>query len=156
MSLNDYLLCYKRATTYFSMSPHPQALEDFEKVPEQTPNLLDKACLTIAWIHAKDDQFSAVPGAIKKDNIKIMDDPAVREVLFQSSSRTLQTASRSIILRHQRADCAVAAGDVASAIGDLARLAHLTTPDTVLLMNMLRVPRNGDTRIIKKILKRIF
>ncbi|KAI0337169.1 TPR-like protein [Trametopsis cervina] len=164
MAPNDYLLYYKRATAYFSMNRHPQALDDFEKVLDLTSHSFDKAYLMTARIHAKDGQFSAAREAIKKYNSKVKDDPAVREILFgvseaemaakkahqamranlwnacvEASSTALQTASHSVPLRQQRADCAVAAGDVESAVGDLTRLTHLTTPNTALLMKMFRL-----------------
>jgi DnaJ homolog subfamily C member 3 len=144
MAPNDYLLYYKRATAYFSMNRHPQAHGDFDKVLELTSHSFDKAYLMKARIYARDGQFPAARDAIKKYNSKVKDDPAVREILFgvseaemaakkahqamraklwqacvEASSTALQTASHSVPLRQQRADCAIAAGDVESAVGDL-------------------------------------
>ncbi|KAI0686419.1 hypothetical protein BC835DRAFT_1288087 [Cytidiella melzeri] len=164
MAPNDYLLYYKRATAYFSLNRHSQALDDFDKVLELTSHSFDKAYLMKARIHAKDGQFPAAREAIKNYTGKVKDDPAVRELLFgvseaemaakkaqqamraklwqacvEASSTALQTASHSVPLRRQRSDCAIAAGDVESAVGDLTRLTHLTTPSTSLLMKMFRL-----------------
>ena len=144
MAPNDYVLYYKRATAYFSMNRHPQALDDFDKVLELTSHTFDKAYLIKARIHAREGEFPAARDAIKQYNSKIKDDPAVREILFgvseaemaakkayqamraklwqacvEASSTALQTASHSIDLRQQRAHCAIAAGDIESAVGDL-------------------------------------
>lgn len=144
MAPTDYVLYYKRATAYFSMNRHSQALEDFDKVLELTNHTFDKAYLMKARIHAKEGQFPAAREAIKQYNSKIKDDPAVREVLFgvseaeiaakkaqqtmraklwtacvEASSTALHTASHSVELRQLRANCAIAAGDIESAVGDL-------------------------------------
>lgn len=144
MAPNDYVLYYKRATAYYSMNRHPQAQEDFDKVLELTSNTFDKAYLMKARIHAKEGEFPAAREAIKHYNSKVKDDPAVREILFgvseaemaakkayqamraklwtacvEASSTALQTASHWVDLRKQRANCAIAAGDIESAVGDL-------------------------------------
>jgi DnaJ homolog subfamily C member 3 len=164
MAPNDYLLYYKRATAYYSMNRHPQALMDFDRVLNLTSQSFDKAFLMKARIHAKDGQFLDAREAIKKYNAKVKDDPAVREVLFgvseaemaakkatqaqkaklwqacvEASSTALHTASHSVELRQQRANCAIAAGDIEGAVGDLTRLTHLTTPSTTLLMKIFRL-----------------
>ena len=164
MAPNDYLLYYKRATAYYSMNRHPQALEDFDRVLNLTSNSFNQAYLMKARIHAKDGRFPAARDAIKRYNSKVKDDPAVREVLFgvseaemaakkaiqaqkaklwqacvEASSTALHTASHSIELRQQRANCAIAAGDIEGAVGDLTRLMHLTTPTTAMLMKIFRI-----------------
>ena len=162
MAPNDYLLYYKRATAYYSMNRHPQALEDFDRVLNLTSNSFEKAHLLKARVHAKDGRFAAARDALKK--YKVKDDPEVREVLFgiseaemaakkavqamkaklwqacvESSSTALHTASHSLELRQQRANCAIAAGDIEGAVGDLTRLTHLTTPTTTTLMKIFRL-----------------
>ena len=144
MAPNDYLLYYKRATAYFSLNRHPQALDDFDKVIELTGQSFDKAFLMKARIHAKDGQFAEAREDIKQYTTDVQDDPAAREILLgvteaemaakkahqamkaklwqacvEASSTALRTASHSIPLRQQRADCAIASGDIESAVGDL-------------------------------------
>lgn len=164
MAPNDYLLYYKRATAYYSMNRHPQALDDFDRVLNLTSGSFDKAFLMKARIHAKDGRFPAAREAIKRYNSKVKDDPAVREVLFgvseaemaakkatqaqkamlwqacvEASSTALHTASHSIELRQQRANCAIAAGDIEGAVGDLTRLTHLTQSSTTQFMKIFRL-----------------
>ncbi|KAI0751980.1 hypothetical protein BC629DRAFT_1228550 [Irpex lacteus] len=164
MAPNDYLLYYKRATAYYSLNRHAQALDDFDKVLELTSYSFDKAYLMKARIHAKEGQFAAAREAIKEYNTNVKDDPAGREILLgvseaelaakkayqamraklwqacvEASSTALRTASHSVPLRQQRADCAIASGDVESAVGDLTRLTHLTTPSTTVLMKIFRL-----------------
>ncbi|KAI0915510.1 hypothetical protein AcV5_003709 [Taiwanofungus camphoratus] len=159
----DYLLYYKRATAYYSLSRHPAALADFDKVLSLTGGSFDKAHLMKARIHARDGAFPAARDAIKKYTAKVRDE-AAQEVLFgisegelaarktgqamraglwtacvEAASTALATASHSAELRQQRADCALAAGDVEGAVGDLTRLTHLTTPSTSLLMKIFRL-----------------
>ncbi|KAK7464744.1 hypothetical protein VKT23_005950 [Stygiomarasmius scandens] len=55
----DYLLYYKRATAYLSLSRHGPALEDFDKVLSLTSNTFDNAHLMKARIHAKEGDFTA-------------------------------------------------------------------------------------------------
>ena len=143
MAPNDYVLYYKRATAYYSINRHPQALEDFDRVLELTSGSFDKAHLMKARIHAKDGRFTAAKDSLKRYGVA-QDDPAVRELLFgiseaemaakkasqavkamlwqacvEATSTALLTASHSIELREQRANCAVAAGDIESAVADL-------------------------------------
>ncbi|KAF5386533.1 hypothetical protein D9757_005915 [Collybiopsis confluens] len=56
----DYLLYYKRATAYLSLSRHTAALEDFSKVLSLTSNTFDNAHLMKARIHAKEGDFDQV------------------------------------------------------------------------------------------------
>lgn len=162
MAPNDYLLYYKRATAYYSMNRHPQALEDFDRVLNLTSNSFEKAHLLKARIHAKDGRFAAARDSLKR--YKVKDDPEVREVLFgvseaemaakkatqamkaklwqacvEAATTALHTASHSLQLRQQRANCAIAAGDIEGAVGDLTRLTHLTSPTTTLLMKIFRL-----------------
>ena len=144
MAPTDYVLYYKRATAYYSLNRHPQALDDFDKVLHLTSNSFDKAYLMKARIHAKDGRFPEARAALKRYNSKVTDDPEVREVLFgvseaelaakkarqamraklwqacvEATSTALHTASHSIELRQQRVNCAIAAGDIESAVGDM-------------------------------------
>ncbi|OSX60668.1 hypothetical protein POSPLADRAFT_1070782 [Postia placenta MAD-698-R-SB12] len=159
----DYLLYYKRATAYYSLSRHPAALSDFDKVLEFTSGSFDKAYLMKARILAKEGRFTEARDAIKRYTSNVKDQDA-QEVLYSISegelaakkvSQTmraklwtaceeaaltaLKTASHSAELRQQRADCAIAAGNIESAVGDLTRLTHLITPSTALLMKIFRL-----------------
>ncbi|THH02218.1 hypothetical protein EW026_g629 [Hermanssonia centrifuga] len=143
---------------------YSEAIEDFDRVLDLTSQSFDKAYLMKARIHAKEGRFPAAKDALKKYSAKVKDDPAVREVLFgvseaemaakkanqamkaklwqacvEASSTALHTASHSVDLRQQRANCAIAAGDIEGAVGDLTRLTHLTTPTTTLLMKIFRL-----------------
>lgn len=144
MAPNDYLLYYKRATAYYSINRHPQALEDFDRVLNLTSNSFDKAYLMKARIYARDGHFPAARDALKRYTAKVQDDSAVKEILFgvseaemavkkaaqavkaklwqacvEASTTALQTASHSTELREQRANCAIAAGDIEGSVGDL-------------------------------------
>lgn len=54
----------------------------------------------------------------------------------EQTTLALQTATYSATLRQQRADCALASGDIEQAIADLTRLTHLGTPSTSLLLRI--------------------
>ncbi|EEB86866.1 hypothetical protein MPER_16026, partial [Moniliophthora perniciosa FA553] len=56
-SPTDYLLYYKRATAYLSLSRHSSALDDFDKVLSLTSNTFDNAHLMKARIHLKEGEF---------------------------------------------------------------------------------------------------
>ncbi|KAF7789082.1 hypothetical protein EIP86_000015 [Pleurotus ostreatoroseus] len=164
MAPNDYVLYYKRATAYYSVNRHAQALEDFDRVLELTSGSFDKAHLMKARIHAKDGHFTAAKDSLKRYGVAVQDDPAVRELLFgiseaemaakkasqavkamlwqacvEATSTALLTASHSTELREQRANCAIAAGDIESAVADLTRLSHLSSPTTTLFMKIFRL-----------------
>lgn len=57
----------------------------------------------------------------------------------EAASTALATASYSTDLRLLRADCALASGDIESAIGDFTRLGHISNPSTELLMKIFRL-----------------
>ncbi|KZT63888.1 hypothetical protein DAEQUDRAFT_741652 [Daedalea quercina L-15889] len=172
----DYLLYYKRATAYYSLSRHQAALSDFDKVLSLTSDTFDKAYLMKARILAKEGQFAEARDALKKYMAKSKDADS-QELLYsisegeasakkaaqamkaklwnacvEAASTALLTASHSVELRQQRVDCSLAAGDVDAAIGDLTRLTHLTTPSTSLLMKIFRLSyflgpySSGDTQ----------
>lgn len=146
----DYLLYYKRATAYYSLSRHQAALSDFDKVLELTSDSFDKAYLMKARILAKDGRWTEAREAIKKYMAKNKDADS-QEVLYsisegemsakkagqamkaklwnacvEAASTALLTASHSAELRQQRADCSLAAGDIEAAIGDLTCVSRLS------------------------------
>ncbi|KAG6908134.1 putative NRPS-like protein biosynthetic cluster [Tephrocybe rancida] len=160
----DYLLYYKRATAYFSLSRHGPALEDFDKVLSLTSGTFDNANLMKARIHTRDGHFDLAReslGAFIKakgnndeakeleENISLgieMEDKMEKErgaqlwnACVESASAALRSASHSIDIRSVRAECALASGDVDSAVGDLTRLSHLLPPSTTLLTTIFRL-----------------
>jgi len=76
-SPSDYLLYYKRATAYFSINRHANALEDFDTVLRLTHGSFDKALLMKAkilareanWAEAKrlTKQYTKKSGTAEKD-----------------------------------------------------------------------------------------
>ena len=58
------------------------------------------------------------------------------EKCVDDASKAIQIASHAVYLRHIRADCSLAMGDVDSAVGDLTRLSHLRPTDTALLLRV--------------------
>src|ERR1700676_4698512 len=63
-SPTDYRLYYKRGTSYFSLSRHTPALDDFTKVLSLTSNTFDGAHLMSAKIHARDGHWSEAKKAL--------------------------------------------------------------------------------------------
>jgi DnaJ family protein C protein 3 len=138
-------LYYKRATAYFSLSKHPSALQDFEKVLELTSGSFDKAHFMKARIHAKDGSWTEAKESLEsyKSSSKGDESPtneltsqitegeaahkkatkAARAKLWtaceEAASTALSVASHSIEIRQQRAECSLAAGDLEMAVGDL-------------------------------------
>jgi DnaJ family protein C protein 3 len=142
----DYLLYYKRATAYLSISKHASALDDFDKVLSLTSDTFDLAYLMKARIHTRDGNFEParkalaaykaakvnnVSGDVEELDIVIergqqLRDKAEKErraqlwnACVETSSSVLQDASHSIEVREWRAECALAAGDMESAVADL-------------------------------------
>lgn len=128
------------------MNRHPAALADFDQVLSLTSNTFEKAYLMKARIYAREGEFALARESIKHYTAKGQSqaDPAAQEVLIgvteaelagkkagqamraklwtaceEAASTALQTASHSVGLRQLRADCALAAGNVESAAGDL-------------------------------------
>jgi DnaJ homolog subfamily C member 3 len=62
----DYLLYYKRATAYFSMSRHSAALDDFEKVTELTKGSFDKAEMMKVRVHLREGNWDGARAAVAK------------------------------------------------------------------------------------------
>jgi len=143
----DYLLYYKRATALFSLSRHASALEDFDKVLSLTSGTFDNAHLMKARIQTRDGNFHtarealgnyfrakgkglAVEEALELENdikegekmeAKMEKERAAQlwNACVESASVALRSASHSIDIRSVRAECALASGDVESAVGDL-------------------------------------
>jgi DnaJ family protein C protein 3 len=141
----DYVLYYKRATAYFSLSRHPSAISDFDKVIGLTSNSFDKAHLMKARMYAKDGYWTEAKDSLKMYTDKVgRGDNAATELLGsvkdaeaatkktaqaqraklwtaceEASSAALTVASHSIEIRQMRAECSLAAGDLEMAIGDL-------------------------------------
>ncbi|KAF8972098.1 hypothetical protein BDZ97DRAFT_1650271 [Flammula alnicola] len=163
-SPTDYLLYYKRATAYFSLQRHTSALEDFEKVLSLTSNTFDNAHLMKARIYTRDGHFSLAKASLAlyvkakgkdKDAEELeadinegesLKDKAEKErsaelwnACVESASQALRVASHSVQIRTWRAECALAAGDIESSVGDLTRLSHLLPPSTQLLMRIFRL-----------------
>ncbi|KAF5371496.1 hypothetical protein D9615_009636 [Tricholomella constricta] len=160
----DYVLYYKRATAYFSLSRHGPALEDFDKVLSLTSGTFDNANLMKARIHTRDGHFDLAreslhlfvkaKGAGEEskeleaniDQGEQMEGKMEKErasqlwnACIESASAALRSASHSIDIRSVRAECALAAGDVESAVGDLTRLSHLLPPSTTLMTTIFRL-----------------
>jgi DnaJ family protein C protein 3 len=145
-SPSDYLLYYKRATAYFSLQRHTSALDDFEKVLSLTSNTFDNAHLMKSRIYIRDGHFSLARESLTaflkspagkagteaeeldreiKEGERLVEktEKERRAQLWnacvESASQALRIASHSVVVRNWRAECALAAGDVESAVGDL-------------------------------------
>ncbi|KAF9461455.1 co-chaperone [Collybia nuda] len=168
LSPADYLLYYKRATALLSLSRHAPALDDFDKVLGLTGGSFDNAHLMKARIHTKEGSWAAASDSLElyakarqgvksaTDDVadlrrRIADGDAAERKMeseraaqlwtacIESASSALRSATHSIDVRSVRAECALAAGDVASAVGDLTRLSHLLPPSTTLLTTIFRL-----------------
>ncbi|KAF8148867.1 hypothetical protein B0H34DRAFT_802752 [Crassisporium funariophilum] len=165
-SPSDYLLYYKRATAYFSLQRHAPALDDFDKVLALTSNTFDTAHLMKARIHTREGHFppalaslslytKAKGKSVDKDAVELEADIKEGErgrektmkerkaglwnACVESASGVLRVAGHSVEVRAWRAECALAAGDVESSVGDLTRLTHLLPPSTQLLTRIFRL-----------------
>ncbi|KAJ7124434.1 hypothetical protein C8R44DRAFT_783492 [Mycena epipterygia] len=144
----DYLLFYKRATAYLSLGRHGAALDDFAHVLTLTP--LPSAHLMQARIHTKDGDFALARAALKQysggekelqERDALLQDIADAEAATkqasqeraamlwnactESASRALRTSTHSVTVRSLRVECALGAGDVEGAVGDMSRLTGL-------------------------------
>ncbi|THH00661.1 hypothetical protein EW145_g7046, partial [Phellinidium pouzarii] len=160
----DYILYYKRATAYYSLSRHQNALHDFDKVLDLTSNNFDKALLMKGRIYAKEGDWSAARDTLKRYSARVGRDTGAGDLLFgvsegevasnkavqskraglyqacvASATEALKVATHSSQLRELRADCALGSGDVQQAVGDLIRLTHLTAPSTPLLLHIAQL-----------------
>ncbi|KAH9057778.1 hypothetical protein EDB87DRAFT_1746530 [Lactarius vividus] len=148
----DPTLYYKRATAYFSLGRHANAITDFDQV----------LALTSDSFTAKEGRWADAREALKHYQAK--NDPIARDLLLdvadgeaaarkaalaqkaklwtaceESATQGLRVASHSVALRQQRANCALAAGDFEEAVGDLSRLTQITAPSTDAYMNIFRI-----------------
>lgn len=142
----DYLLYYKRATAYLSLQRHSSALDDFDKVLSLTSNTFDNAHLMKARIYTRDGHFASARTSLsfyikakgkKMDkeaeelDVEITQGESLKEkadkerqaqlwnACIETTSEALRVASHSVEIRTWRAECALAAGDVESSVGDL-------------------------------------
>ncbi|KAG0698939.1 hypothetical protein DFH29DRAFT_990946 [Suillus ampliporus] len=164
LSPADYLLFYKRATAYFSLSRHANALDDFAKVLELTGGEFDRAIMMMAKIHTKDGDWARAKELLGTYNMKVTGDQAANDMLHdikeaetaaskavkarraqlwtvcsEAATQALRVASHSSELRQTRADCNLASGDVQGAVLDLTRLSYLSHPTTLSLMRIFRL-----------------
>ncbi|KAJ6506356.1 hypothetical protein C8R47DRAFT_1241698 [Mycena vitilis] len=141
----DYLLFYKRATAYMSLGRHGPALDDFAHVLTLTP--LPSAHLMQARIHAKDGAFAPARAALnlytggEQEKAALLGEIAEAEAAakqaaqergaqlwnacVESASRALRTSTHSAAVRSLRVECALGAGDIEGAVGDMSRLTSL-------------------------------
>lgn len=142
----DYLLYYKRATAYFSLQRNAAALEDFDKVLSLTSNTFDNAHLMKARIYIKEGHFNLAKPSLKlyikakgknkdkeaEDLEKEIEDgeqlhtklekerkSQLWNACAETASALLRISSHSVEVRTWRAECAFAAGDLESSVGDL-------------------------------------
>lgn len=164
MSPADYLLYYKRATAYYSLNRHQSALDDFSKVLDLTGQGFNAALLMKGRIHAREGEWSIaretltryasrVPG--DADAGALLRDVADGEVAahaasqahssshfdacVEAASNALVTAPYSLSLRSLRADCLLATGEPARAVGDLTRLAQTAPASTTRFSRLARL-----------------
>jgi DnaJ homolog subfamily C member 3 len=137
-------LYYKRATAYFSLNRHPNALDDFDKVLSLTSNSFDSALLMKARIHVKDGRWNDARDALKQYSSKVKGDKSASELTLaisegdsagrkaekamksqlwtacvEAASQALKTASHSLEIRQYRAECSLASGDIEGSVADL-------------------------------------
>ncbi|THH21286.1 hypothetical protein EW146_g263 [Bondarzewia mesenterica] len=160
----DYALYYKRATAYFSLGRHANALADFDQVLALTSETFTGAYLMKAKIFAKEGRWSDARDALKRYQAKNKTDKTAMDLLLdvsdgemaakkvakaqraklwtaceEAATQALKTASHSVNIRQQRAYCALAAGDFEQAVGDLNRLSHITHPSTAAFLRIFRL-----------------
>lgn len=164
LSPADYLLFYKRATAYFSLSRHASALDDFTKVLELTGGEFDRAIMMMAKIHTKEGDWARAKELLATYTTKVAGDQAANDMLSdvkeaevaaskavkarraqlwtvcsEAATQALRVASHSSELRQTRADCNLASGDVQGAVLDLTRLSYLSHPTTLSLIRIFRL-----------------
>ena len=145
-SPTDYVLYYKRATAYYSLSKHHSALQDFDKVLDLTNFTFDKALLMKGRIHAKEGDWNNAKDMLKRYKARASGKDATEagdlvfevsegetaakkakqsrkaglyQACVEAATDALKTATHSVQLRQLRADCALEAGDVQQAVGDM-------------------------------------
>jgi len=136
-------------------------LDDFDTVLRLTEGSFDKALMAKAKILAKEGRWAESREALAAFTKKVPGDKGAQEVMFSVSdgevaskkatsaqkagkwnecvehaTTALQAGAYSASLRQQRADCALAAGDIEQAVADLTRLTHLGMASTPLLLRI--------------------
>lgn len=79
----DYILYYKRATAYYSLSRHQNALSDFDKVLDLTSGNFDKALLMQGRIHAREGAWPEARDALKRYTTRVKNDASAGDLLFE-------------------------------------------------------------------------
>jgi DnaJ family protein C protein 3 len=166
LSPNSYLLYYKRATAYLSLSRHTPALQDFDKVLELTDGGFDKALFMKARIFAKEGNwtparqlvttyskkaakaaetetvdllFGISEGEVASKKAKAAHRAKNYPACIEESTKALQTATHSASLRTLRMECALEVGDLEQAVGDMTRLTHINGPSSPALLRIARI-----------------
>ncbi|KAJ7062768.1 hypothetical protein C8F01DRAFT_1056608 [Mycena amicta] len=159
-SPTDYLLYYKRATAYLSLGRHSSALDDFTHVLTLTP--LPSAYLMQARIHTKDGEFALARAALKlytggeketQERDALLNDIAEGEAAakqagqersaqlwnacVENATRALRISTHSSSVRSLRVECALGAGDIEGAVGDMSRLTSLLPESQTQELNAL-------------------
>jgi tetratricopeptide (TPR) repeat protein len=80
--------------------------------------------------------FSVSDGEIATKKAKSAQKAGKWDDCIETTTTALQTATYSSDLRQQRADCALASGDIEQAIADMTRLTHLGIASTSLLLRI--------------------
>ena len=152
LSPADYLLFYKRATAYFSLSRHSNALDDFSKVLELTSGEFDKAIMMMAKIYTKEGDFVQAQLTLDTYASKVSGSPAVDELIVdikeaqmaakkasnakraqlwtvcsEAATQALRVASHSLEIRRIRAECSLAGSDPQGAVVDLRLVSPIFT-----------------------------
>lgn len=160
----DYILYYKRATAYYSLAKHQNALQDFEKVLDLTNGNFDKALLMQGRVHLREGDWAAAQKALKKYISRVKGDTVAGDLLleategqavakravrsskngqyqacYEEATEALKVASYSDELRELRANCALANGDVQQAVGDLIRLTQIRPASTPLFLRIAQL-----------------
>lgn len=144
-----YLLYYKRATAYYSLSRHQSALEDYDKVLALNEAMY-KAWLMKARCFAKEGQWAEARTALKKylslaekDKSSKEADSSAADLMIElaeaeqaekkvkmavktggwaacqaACSDALRVGTHATHLREQRAECAMADGQLEDAVAD--------------------------------------
>ncbi|KAL0568435.1 hypothetical protein V5O48_013547 [Marasmius crinis-equi] len=86
-SPSDYLLYYKRATAYLSLSRHALALDDFDKVLQLTSNTFENAFLMKARIHLKEGDYTAAQSTLST----YLDSPSTSSSTAKQDALDLQS-----------------------------------------------------------------
>ena len=163
-SPTDYLLFYKRATAYYSLAKHQNALQDFEKVLELTNGSFDKALLMQSRVYLREGDWISARQTLKKYASRVKGDTIAGDLLleitegeaaakkalkssssgnyqacYEEATEALKVASYAAEIRDLRANCALLDGDVQQAVGDLIRLTQVRPASTSLFMRIAQL-----------------